>query len=112
MLDLYNTLNTSSSIRSLSLKISESGCVIGTNSFAFPFKRGDRFPLSQRLDGYDFSNTKGVIRESHKRAIGGFRGLPVYLANEYEGYEWLCPERLQLQVNRGGDLRMWRDAMD
>ncbi|KAL8707433.1 MAG: hypothetical protein Q9225_007755 [Loekoesia sp. 1 TL-2023] len=111
--NLYNTLTTDHTIRSISLKFSEGGCVVGFNPFAFPFQPGDRFPplTTLRLDGYDFDDANGAILEKNKLAVSGIRGWRNYLANEY-GYEWLLPEPLKLNINKGSNLRMWRNAMD
>ncbi|KAL8957931.1 MAG: hypothetical protein Q9193_004912 [Seirophora villosa] len=113
---LYDTLISSSDIHSLSLKISEYGCTVSESPFAFPFQPGDRLPSLKilRLKGYDFDDTNGTLRALSERSVSGIRGLRNYLANEYDGWEWLRPERLQLNLEsiKGYNLRMWRDAMD
>ncbi|KAI4094907.1 MAG: hypothetical protein LQ344_001952 [Seirophora lacunosa] len=113
---LYDTLISSSDIHSLSLKISEYGCTVSENLFAFPFQPGDRFPPLKilRLKGYDFDDTNSALRALSERSVSGIRGLRNHLADEYDGWEWFRPERLQLNWEsiKGSNLRMWRDAMD
>ncbi|KAI4114318.1 MAG: hypothetical protein LQ345_004880 [Seirophora villosa] len=113
---LYETLISSYDIHSLSLKIFEYGCTVGVDPFAFPFQPGDRFPPLKilRLKGYDFDDTNSALRALSERSISGIRGLRNYLANEYDGWEWLRPEPLQLDWEsiKGSNLYMWRDAMD
>ncbi|KAL8951368.1 MAG: hypothetical protein Q9222_002645 [Ikaeria aurantiellina] len=115
MTSLYSYLNAEPRITSLSLKVSEHGCVVGFDPMAFPFKPNDRFPslTTIRLQGYGFHDLNGQIREQHSRATSGIRGLRSYLANEYDGYEWLRPKPLQRNIQQEGDnLRLWRKAMD
>lgn len=116
---LYKTLTKDRSIRALTLKVSQGGCVVSNDPWAFSFVKGDRFPPLEEvnLDGYDFDDVNKLYLERHKLATTGIRGWRNYLANEYD-YEWLRPEPLPwvgntpFEIIKGSNLALWREAMD
>lgn len=120
LFDLYKTLTTDHSLRALDLKVEFGGCVIdSSNPFAFPFVIGDRFPPLKEisLDGYDFDDDSGVLRERGRRPFrSAVHALRVYLAETW-GYEWSRPRQPELgepryEIVKGSNLQLWKMAMD
>lgn len=112
--DVYDTLTNCSHIKSLDLKLSRHGCIVGDQPYSFSFSPEDRFPAlsSLRLDGYCFESTYSDSSEKTFHWQSYWYRVQKHIAQTTGLWILLPKDPLEIEPPPPSNLDMWKVAMD